>query len=284
MPVHFLDRVYRPACGPITVGIVLEVSLEDGFDHDLGGSLNHTITNGRNAERTLATIRFGDHHPPHRIRSICLRDQFRAQARQPCFQALLLDASKRHPIHTRRTRIDAGEPIGVDQDVLATDLVVEQIEAEGRLRLRFAVELSLKVPDLIRRCKAHHQSPSPHHLQKRTRSRGPLLRRHYPASTLLLPRPTPPVTANHPSDVPYPLPRRIAWVRVSIASPHVRPSPNDRRVGIRIRTFEACSGFTLLRPIGSLSSPRPPSSQGSVPASYPAVPPASFRTNRQLSG
>ena len=94
----------------------------------------------------------------------------------------------------------------------------------------------------------------------------------------------PPVTTNHPTDVPCPLPRRIAWVRVSIASPYVRPSPNDRRVGIRIRTFEACSGFTLLRPIGSLSGPRPPSSQGSNPASYPAGPPASFRTNRQLSG
>src|SRR5271169_4147094 len=304
MPVHFLDRVHRPASGPVAVGIVLEVSLEDGFDHDLGGSLNHTITNGRNTERTLATIRFGDHHPPHRIRSVCLRDQFRAQARQPCFQALLLDASKRHPIHTRCTRIDAGEPIGVDQDVLAADLVVEQIEAEGGLRLGFAVELSLKVPDHIRRCQAHHQSPPPHHLQKRTRSRGPLLHRHYPASSLLLPRPTPavttarcdaeaatlvrdgspPVTTNHPTDVPYPLPRRIAWVRVSITSPRVQPSPNDRRVGIRIRTFEACSGFTLLRPIGSLSSPRPPLSQGSDPASCPAVPPASFRTNRHLSG
>ena len=35
---------------------------------------------------------------------------------------------------------------------------------------------------------------------------------------------------------------RIAWVRVSIASPHVRPSPNDRRVGIRIRTFEMLWG------------------------------------------
>src|ERR1700681_4933286 len=80
MPVHFLDRVHRPASGRVAVGIVLEVSLEDGFDHDLGGSLNHTITNGRNAERTLATIRFGDHHPPHRIRSVRLRDQFRAQA------------------------------------------------------------------------------------------------------------------------------------------------------------------------------------------------------------
>jgi hypothetical protein len=56
-----------------------------------------------------------------------------------------------------------------------------------------------------------------------------------------------------------------------------------RSVGIRIRTFEACSGFTLLRLIESLSSPRPPSSQDSDPASYPAVPPVSFRANRQLA-
>src|ERR1700687_1877214 len=63
-----------------------------------------------------------------------------------------------------------------------------------------------------------------------------------------------------------------------------RAAPNDRRGGIRIRTFEACSGFTLLRPIRSLSSPRLPLSQGSDPASCPAVPPASFRTNRHLSG
>src|SRR5262249_929604 len=46
------------------------------------------------------------------------------------------------------------------------------------------------------------------------------------------------------SDVPCPLPRRIKRVRVSIASPLVQPSPNGRRVGIRIVTFEACSGFT----------------------------------------
>ena len=37
-------------------------------------------------------------------------------------------------------------------------------------------------------------------------------------------------------------------MRVSIASPHMLPSPNDRRVGIRIRTFEACSGFTRYGP------------------------------------
>src|SRR6202140_2325625 len=49
---------------------------------------------------------------------------------------------------------------------------------------------------------------------------------------------------NHLSDVPCPLPRRIERVRVSIASPLIQPSPNGRRVGIRIVTFEACSGFT----------------------------------------
>src|ERR1700720_3422688 len=111
-------------------------------------------------------------------------------ASRPCFSM----RANVIPSTPRCTRIKAGESIGVDQDVLATDLVVEQIEAEDGLRLGFAVELSLKVPDLIRRCQAHHQSPSPHHLQKRTRSRGPLLHRHYPAPTLLLPRPTPAVT------------------------------------------------------------------------------------------
>jgi hypothetical protein len=54
----------------------------------------------------------------------------------------------------------------------------------------------------------------------------------------------PSVTTNHPTDVPCPLPRRIEWVRVSIASPLIQPSPNGRRVGIGIVTFEACSGFT----------------------------------------
>jgi hypothetical protein len=52
-----------------------------------------------------------------------------------------------------------------------------------------------KGPDCCRCCQAHRQSPSPHHLRKRTRSQGPLLRRHYPASTVIRPRPTPAMAA-----------------------------------------------------------------------------------------
>jgi hypothetical protein len=69
---------------------------------------------------------------------------------------------------------------------------------------------------------------------------------------------------HHHSSVPCPLPRRIERVRSSISSPPVLPSPLFRRVGIRIITFEACSGFTRYGPL--------------------AKPLVSYQTYRQLSG
>ena len=96
------------------------------------------------------------------------------------------DRCKGHPVHPWCTRVAASQHIGMAQDVFSANLVVEHVEAKGGLRLRLAI---------FRRCQAHRQSPSPHHRQKRTRSQGPLLHRHYPASALLRPCPTPAVTA-----------------------------------------------------------------------------------------
>ena len=48
---------------------------------------------------------------------------------------------------------------------------------------------------LQRCCQAYRQSPRPRHLRKRTGSQGPLLRRHYPVSTLVRPCPTPDMAA-----------------------------------------------------------------------------------------
>src|SRR6516164_285046 len=116
-----------------------------------------------------------------------------SSSRSPASHLSRPDASiaEGHVVRARRTRICSGKRIGVTQDVLAVDLVVEQVDAEGRLRLRLTIQLSLKGPDLLRCYQAHRQSPSPHRLRKHTRSQGPSLHRHCPASTVLRPCPTP---------------------------------------------------------------------------------------------
>ena len=89
---------------------------------------------------------------------------------------------------------------------------------------------------------------------------------------------------NHLSDVPCLLPRRIKRVRVSIASPLIQPSPNGRRVGIRIVTFEACSGFAHVTARRIAQPPKATFVTRLQPSSYPAKPLVSFQINRQLSG
>src|SRR4051794_13899384 len=97
---------------------------------------------------------------------------------------------------------------------------------------------------------------------KRTRSEGPFLRQHYPASTVVWPSPTPvrpaacaswgaaspsrdgspPMTRITLPTCRAPYPGGSRRVPVSIASPLTRPSPFPRRVGIRIFTFEMLWG------------------------------------------
>ena len=63
-----------------------------------------------------------------------------------------------------------------------------------------------------------------------------------------------------------------------------RPSPNGRRVGIRIVTFEACSGFTHVTARRVAQPLTRPLSRGSNPCSCPHELLVSYRINRQLSG
>ena len=61
-----------------------------------------------------------------------------------------LDLFVGHPVHPRASGSVPGEAIGVAQEVLAPDLVVEGIEAKPRLTLGFVVELALKAPNPFR--------------------------------------------------------------------------------------------------------------------------------------
>jgi len=97
-----------------------------------------------------------------------------------------------------------------------------------------------------------------------TRSQGPLLRRRYPVSTLIRPCPTPAVAiacrdaeaATLANNGPPPITRTTfptcrahypggsSGCTCRLLPRSLEPSPSGRWVGIRIVTFEACSGFT----------------------------------------
>ena len=188
--------------------------------------------------------------------------------------------------------------------VCAINLVVEQVEAEGRLRLRLAIQLSLKGPDLFRCCEAHRQSPSPPHLRKRTRSQGPLLRRHYPASTLLRPCPIPAMAAVCRDVEAATLVRDGSPPITRTTFPTCRAHYPGGSSGCACRLLprscsllqlagESASALSLsrpaqasltLRPAGSLSRLKRPLSRGFSPSGYPAEPLVSYQINRQLSG
>ena len=151
---------------------------------------------------------------------------------------------------------------------------------------------------------AHRQSPSPRHLRKRTRSQGPFLRRHYPASTLIRPCPTPAMAAACRDVEAATLARDGSPPITRTTFPTCRAHYPGGSSGCACRLLpRSCSlpqmaggsasalslsrpaqASLTLRPAGSLSRPRRPLSRGSSPAGYPAEPLVSFRINRQLSG
>src|SRR5262249_60501199 len=114
-------------------------ALQSRSHPDWGGGLPPPPPSRRTPGPSPPPRRFGYLPPPHRIGPVRLRDQFLAQARKPCLHALLLNPRKAHAIDSGSARIGASFLVGVAQDVLATNLVVEHVEAEGALRLRLTM-------------------------------------------------------------------------------------------------------------------------------------------------
>jgi hypothetical protein len=156
---------------------------------------------------------------------------------------------------------------------------------------------------LQRCCQAYRQSPRPRHLRKRTGSQGPLLRRRYPASTLVRPCPTPVMVAAccdveaatlaHDGSPP------ITRTTFPTCRAHYPGGSSECVCRLLPRSYSlpqmaagSASALSLsrpsqaslaLRPAGSLSCPRQPLSRGSNPRSCPHEPLVSYRINRQLS-
>jgi hypothetical protein len=90
-----------------------------------------------------------DHHAPYSFGPVRPLTQLFPDPGQPLVQPCGFDLCESHPVHPRHAEVGFRQPIGVPQNVRSPDLVVEQVEAEVRFRLRLEIELLLKVYDGI---------------------------------------------------------------------------------------------------------------------------------------
>jgi len=147
---------------------------------------------------------------------------------------------------------------------------------------------------------AHHQSPRPRHLRKHTRSQGPFLHRHYPASMVIRPCPTPAMAAAC-RDVEAAILTRDGSPPITRTTfptcrahypggssgcacrllPHLRGLPQMAGGSASALSLSRPAQASLtLRPAGPLSRLKRPLSRGSSPAGYPTEPLVSFQINR----
>ena len=78
-------------------------------------------------------------HSSDGVRSVSLLPESKRQFAKPPLHPIRVDIHEVLTIHTRRALVGAALGIGVSQDVLAADLVVQGVEAIAGFCLRFRV-------------------------------------------------------------------------------------------------------------------------------------------------
>ena len=144
------DRVVRAAVRAEPVRARLEVRLEDGFEHQLEGGLDHPVGHSGDPETAQLAALLRNHHLPHRVRAELARLQRRPDVLQEHAHASrpVLDVSHRGPIDPRRPRplvlLDAKPGFG--QELQVTDEVEQVTEPAGGIFSRPLVQLGLHLP------------------------------------------------------------------------------------------------------------------------------------------
>jgi hypothetical protein len=78
---------------------VPEVCFEDRFQYDLGSGLDNPVTNGRDSERALASIRIRNIHPPNGLWTTVAGSHFILQLTQVTYDLLPFNFFNQQSIH-----------------------------------------------------------------------------------------------------------------------------------------------------------------------------------------
>src|SRR5262249_20221643 len=142
---HPLHRLMGCPPRPVAKRPRLEVSLEDGFQDELEGPLDHAVANARDAEDTDLAAIFGYLLPsvPHRTIRVC--SPLAPDLQEDRLHAALLDGLEGDPVNARGTVVLLGQEVSLVQGFHLADVDVQAPEAPGRVGLRLGVDLPPQV-------------------------------------------------------------------------------------------------------------------------------------------
>ena len=143
-----LGRHLGVPVGPIAIGAVVEVGLENRLQHQLHCGLHYAILHHRNPERARTALGLRDVHPAHRLETVRLGAQLLRQSAYHCrFLTLFHHLLNRHAIDPGRPMVGLDLLPSLPQDVFPPHLVVQTIELHRFILLGLAIEGSLQLPD-----------------------------------------------------------------------------------------------------------------------------------------
>jgi hypothetical protein len=144
---HCLLRV-----APRTVGVLFwwKVGFEDRFQHQHRCCHADSITQGRDAQRPEFAVGLRYEHSSDGVRSVSLLPESKRQFAKPPLHPVRVDGRKILTVRTRCALVRAALGVGMRQDVLAADLVVQGVEAIAGFCLSFRVQRHLQFLNTLR--------------------------------------------------------------------------------------------------------------------------------------
>ncbi len=136
---HLDHRLLGRSPGAVGVLFGWKVGFENRLQHQQCCCQANPIPQGRDAQRPQFTLGLGYEHSSDRLRPVSLLPERKRQFAKPPPYPIGLDVREILTVHTRRALVRAALGIGMSQDVLTADLVVQGIEAIAGFCLRFRV-------------------------------------------------------------------------------------------------------------------------------------------------
>src|SRR6516162_6478379 len=137
--LHLYDRLLGISPGTIGVEFRWKIGFENRFQHEQRCCHADPIPHARDAQRPEFAVGLRYKHSSDWLWPVGLLPERKRQFSQPALDPVCLDVRKILAVDTRRALVGAALGIGMRENVVTADLVVQGVEAIAGPRLSFRV-------------------------------------------------------------------------------------------------------------------------------------------------